>query len=174
MSSKTPNSQHEAPNLPEPSSTAGPSSRKRARVYHTASTGLDILGNVSEASDILSPLKAACRATKSILDVVQAVDDNQEEWNDLTQRLEGYMSAIDDQIDAFEKYSPAERAVDDALSQSLAHYVNKIKLDAGDIRKFHRDIEDQHRQLMEKLGLFAALRLQVIEQNTKVILTEGR
>lgn len=126
MSSKTPNSQHEAPNLPEPSSTAGPSSRKRARVYHTASTGLDILGNVSEASDILSPLKAACRATKSILDVVQAVDDNQEEWNDLTQRLEGYMSAIDDQIDAFEKYSPAERAVDDALSQSLAHYVKLL------------------------------------------------
>ncbi|CCA72180.1 related to archipelago beta form (F-box-WD40 repeat protein) [Serendipita indica DSM 11827] len=187
-------------NQPASSSSAVPSSRKRARVYSVASTGFDILGNISEASDILSPLKAACRTSKSIIDVIQTADDNQDEWNELIQRLDGYMSAVQNQIDAFEKYPPEERAVDDALSQSLVEYVkllgefhdkvdqhkhkrsrtgfgplttiSKIKLDPGDIRKFHRDLEDQHRQLMEKLGFFAALRLQVIERNTKVILTE--
>ncbi|CAG7847963.1 Vegetative incompatibility protein HET-E-1 [Serendipita indica DSM 11827] len=177
------------------SSSANLPSRKRGQVYNTASTGLDFVANVAEASDILSPLKAACKATKSILDVLQTVEDNQEDWDDLTRRLEEYMFAIDNQIDSFEKYPAEERVVDEAFKQPLIHYVElledfqetvahhrhkrsrnafaslsgigKVKLDAGLIRKFNRDIEDRHRQLLDQLSLFTAYRIQVIERKVE-------
>ncbi|CAG7852310.1 COMPASS-like H3K4 histone methylase component WDR5B {ECO:0000303/PubMed:19567704} Short=AtWDR5B {ECO:0000303/PubMed:19567704} [Serendipita indica DSM 11827] len=179
-------------NPQDSSSSANLPSRKRGQVYNTASTGLDFVANVAEASDILSPLKAACKATKSILDVLQTVEDNQEDWDDLTRRLEEYMFAIDNQIDSFEKYPADERVVDEAFRQPLIHYVEllesfqetvahhrhkrsrsafaslsgigKVKLDAGLIRKFNRDIEDRHRQLLDQLSLFTAYRIQVIER----------
>ena len=122
-------------------------------------------------------------------DEPEAMDDNQEEWVDLTRRLDGYMSALERQIELFEKYPPEERVVDEAFSQPLIHYVKyvciliplpttdqfrlledlhsivvdrtrsqnrftmwmkmrKAKFDAGEIRKFNRDIEDRHRQFM--------------------------
>ncbi|CCA71244.1 hypothetical protein PIIN_05182 [Serendipita indica DSM 11827] len=181
---------------PSSSSSVRRSSRKRGRLYDGAGQGLDVVANISEASDILSPLKAACRTTKSILDMIQAVDDNQEELNDITQRLEEYLAGIEDQIDSVEKYPPEERAVDDAFSQPLIHYVklledfhnmvanhkhkrshglgiftavSKVKIDAGVIRKFNRDIEDRHRQFMEQLGIFTALRVQVVDRSIKTI-----
>ena len=58
-------------NAQEPSSSTEGPSRKRPQAYSTAAFGLDFVANISEASDLLSPLKAACKATKSILDVVQ-------------------------------------------------------------------------------------------------------
>ena len=57
------------------------------------------------------------------------MDDNQEEWNDLTRRLDEYMSDLENQIDSFEKYPPEERVVDEAFSQPLisyAKYVNNV------------------------------------------------
>ncbi|CCA77963.1 related to WD40-repeat protein (notchless protein) [Serendipita indica DSM 11827] len=177
-----------------PSSEQG-SSRKRKQAYNTASLGLDVTANLAEASDILAPLKAACRVTKSILNVIQAIDDNQEGWSDLVRRLEEYMSAIEHQVDSFENYPAEDRVVDKAFSQPLIHYVeflesfystvadfrhkrtrgahgvlttiSKTKLDAEVIRQFNIDIEDRHRQFMEALTLFTALRIQVIEWNTK-------
>ncbi|CCA77942.1 related to WD40-repeat protein (notchless protein) [Serendipita indica DSM 11827] len=180
-----------------PGASASPenSSRKRKQAYNVASLGTDLVANVAEASDILAPLKAACRATKSIIDVIQAIDDNQEEWSDLVQRLEEYMSAIQDQIDLFEDYPAEDRAVDKAFSQPLIRYVefleslyttavnhrgeqsrgsrgaftaiSKTRLDAGMIHKLNLDIEDRHRQFMEALTVFTALRIQAIERNTK-------
>ena len=55
----------------EATAFAPTSSRKRAQAYNTAGVILDIVGNVAEATELLSPLKAACKATKSILDVLQ-------------------------------------------------------------------------------------------------------
>ena len=56
----------------------------------------------------------------------QAVDDNQEEWADLTRRLDEYMSALERQIDSFEKYSPEERVVDEAFSRPFIRYVEYV------------------------------------------------
>ncbi|CAG7845891.1 WD repeat-containing protein 5 [Serendipita indica DSM 11827] len=180
-----------------PGASASPenSSRKRKQAYNIASLSTDLVANVAEASDILAPLKAACRATKSIIDVIQAIDDNQEEWSDLVQRLEEYMSAIQDQIDLFEDYPAEDRAVDKAFSQPLIRYVefleslyttavnhrgeqsrgsrgaftaiSKTRLDAGMIHELNLDIEDRHRQFTEALTVFTALRIQAIERNTK-------
>ncbi|CCA73757.1 hypothetical protein PIIN_07712, partial [Serendipita indica DSM 11827] len=130
----------------------------------------------------------------------QTIESNQEEWTDLTWRLEGYMSALEERITLFETYSLEDRAVDDAFSQPLVQYVefletihdtaveikekrkrsklgflkslSKIKIDAGEIRKLNRGLEDGHRKLMEALSLFTALRIQAVERNTKAILTE--
>ncbi|CCA69466.1 hypothetical protein PIIN_03366 [Serendipita indica DSM 11827] len=107
------------------------------------------------------------------------------------------MFAIDNQIDSFEKYPAEERVVDEAFKQPLIHYVElledfqetvahhrhkrsrnafaslsgigKVKLDAGLIRKFNRDIEDRHRQLLaqDQLSLFTAYRIQVIERKVE-------
>ncbi|CCA77814.1 related to WD40-repeat protein (notchless protein), partial [Serendipita indica DSM 11827] len=196
------------------SSFKGESSSKRDQVYNTVNVGLDVVANIAEGSDILGPLKAACRATKSVLDVVQAIESNKEEWTDLTRRLKSYMSTLEERIDLFEGYPLKDRAVDEAFSQPLIHYVeyvyssclvqyaeqcrflesmhdtvveiqekrsrnrlgflksfSKVKIDAGEIRKLNRDIEDGHRQFMEALSHFTALRIQAVEQNTKVILT---
>ena len=56
---------------PEAMSSAPTSSRKRAQAYNTAGVVLDFAANVAEATEILSPLKAASKAMKSILDVFQ-------------------------------------------------------------------------------------------------------
>ncbi|CAG7853432.1 SubName: Full=Uncharacterized protein {ECO:0000313/EMBL:CCA75611.1} [Serendipita indica DSM 11827] len=141
--------------------------------------------------------QAACRATKSIIDVKQAIDDNQGDWSDLVRRLEEYMWAIENQIDSLEKYPPQDRVVDEAFSQPLVRYVEvledihcaivndrhtrprtshgaftaigKVKVDAGLIRKFNRDIEDRHRQFMEALALFTGYRVHAIEHKVEAV-----
>ncbi|CCA69814.1 related to WD40-repeat protein (notchless protein) [Serendipita indica DSM 11827] len=163
------------------SSFAQHSTRKRGRAYSIAAVGLEFGSNVAEASDILAPLKAACRATKTILDVIQAIDDNKEKWTELVQRLEEHKAHIKDQIDQFEKYPPAARVLDKSLSQSLNHYkeiledfknkiehhrhkrnrksgifsgITRSKLDADAILQFYRDIEDRHKRFMVWAPLF--------------------
>ncbi|CAG7855299.1 COMPASS-like H3K4 histone methylase component WDR5B {ECO:0000303/PubMed:19567704} Short=AtWDR5B {ECO:0000303/PubMed:19567704} [Serendipita indica DSM 11827] len=177
------------------STAAGRSSSKRDQLQNAASIALDVIANVAEASDILAPLTAACRTTKSIIDVKQTIDDNQGDWNDLVRRLEQYMWAVESQIDSLEKYPPEDRAVDEAFSQPLIHYVElledihcaivndahnrrrtsrnaftaigDVRIDAGMIVKFNQEIEDRHRQFMAALDLFIGHRVQVIERNTK-------
>ena len=40
-------------------------------MYDTANTGLDFVANVAEASDVLAPLKAACKAAQSTIQVAR-------------------------------------------------------------------------------------------------------
>ncbi|CCA74792.1 related to S. pombe trp-asp repeat containing protein [Serendipita indica DSM 11827] len=176
----------------------GGPSRKRRQAYSVAAITLEAAANVAESSDILAPLKAACRTTKLILDNMQAVDNNQEGWADLTQRMEGYMLAIENQIESFAKYPPEDREVNEAFSRPLTDYVDfleeshrnitnqrhkrkrsglneltevsKVMLDADTIRKFNRDIEDQHRKFIDALSLFTAYRIQAVERDNKAIL----
>ncbi|CAG7850241.1 SubName: Full=Related to vegetatible incompatibility protein HET-E-1 {ECO:0000313/EMBL:CCA75380.1} [Serendipita indica DSM 11827] len=183
---------HETVNPPESFSVAQSSSSRKNQVYDKVNFGLDALGNISEGSDVLAPLKAACRTTKSVLDIMQAIESNQEEWTNLTQRLKGYMSGLEKQTTLFEAYAANDRAFDEALRQPLMHYfkaledihdtvvevrekrsrsklgflksMSKVKIDAGEIRELNRDIEDGHRHFMEALGIFTALRTQGIER----------
>ncbi|CAG7855289.1 SubName: Full=Related to archipelago beta form (F-box-WD40 repeat protein) {ECO:0000313/EMBL:CCA74347.1} [Serendipita indica DSM 11827] len=134
-----------------------------------ASTVLDVVGNVAKASDMLAPLKAYAA------------------WSNIW--------AVESQIDSLEKYPPEDRAVDEAFSQPLIHYVElledihcaivndahnrrrtsrnaftaigDVRIDAGMIVKFNQEIEDRHRQFMAALDLFIGHRVQVIERNTK-------
>ncbi|CCA77125.1 hypothetical protein PIIN_11108, partial [Serendipita indica DSM 11827] len=173
------------------------STNKKRQVYDMVNIGLDIAANIAEGSEILAPLKAACRTTKSILEVAQATENNQEEWTELTGRVKGYMSTIEEQIALFETYPPEDMAVNEAFKRPLAHYVKcledmhdkvvnlkekrsldkhafskaiiKVKIDAEEILKLNRDIEDRHSQFMDSLGLFTAWRIQSVERNTKVI-----
>ncbi|CCA76472.1 related to archipelago beta form (F-box-WD40 repeat protein) [Serendipita indica DSM 11827] len=158
---------------------------------------LDVVANTAEASDILAPVKAACKTIKSIIDVKQTIDDTQGEWSDLVRRLEEYMRAIEGQIDSLEKYPPEDRVVDGAFSQSLVRYVELLedihraivndahkrrhtirsvftairkvkKIDNEMILKFNREIKGRHRQFTEVLDLFIRHRVHVIERNTKI------
>ncbi|CAG7854167.1 COMPASS-like H3K4 histone methylase component WDR5B {ECO:0000303/PubMed:19567704} Short=AtWDR5B {ECO:0000303/PubMed:19567704} [Serendipita indica DSM 11827] len=187
---------HKKRHLPTDSSGSSSAQRptgKKRQVYDTLNVGLDVVANISEGSDVLAPLKAACRTTKSILEV--AAEINQEEWIDLAGRLKEYMSALEKQITLLEAYPEEDMAVDEAFRQPLIHYVeflenmhdtivdlkekrnrsklsifkafSKMKIDAEEIRKLNRDIEDRHRQFMEALSLFTALRIQNVERNTK-------
>ncbi|CAG7849595.1 SubName: Full=Uncharacterized protein {ECO:0000313/EMBL:CCA76115.1} [Serendipita indica DSM 11827] len=192
-SSSKPKKQRKNVDSLAPSSSAQGSSKK-AQMYNTVNVGLTVGANIAEASDILAPLKAACLTTKTILEVAQA-NSNQEGWTDLMRRLKEYMSALKEQITLLETYPQEDRAVDEAFLQPLIHYVEfletvhdmvidlkdkrsrkkldlfkaftKVKVDAGEILKMNRDIEDRHRQLMEALGIFTALRVQVVDKTTK-------
>ncbi|CCA70377.1 hypothetical protein PIIN_04316 [Serendipita indica DSM 11827] len=167
------------------SSSAPSSSSKRNQVRDAAKVGLEIVANISEGSDVLAPLKAACRTTKSILDVVQSIESNQEGWNDLKRRIRKYISVLEDQVTVFEKYPPADRAIDEAFSQPLVHYIefletthdalidrargslkriSKVKIDAEEIINLNRDVEDRHSQFMGALNIFNALCVQVIRR----------
>lgn len=53
------------------------SSSKKHQMQNTDSIAPDVVINVVEASDILVPLKEARRTTKSIIDLKQALNDNQ-------------------------------------------------------------------------------------------------
>ncbi|CAG7852135.1 Nuclear distribution protein PAC1 {ECO:0000255/HAMAP-Rule:MF_03141} AltName: Full=Lissencephaly-1 homolog {ECO:0000255/HAMAP-Rule:MF_03141}; Short=LIS-1 {ECO:0000255/HAMAP-Rule:MF_03141}; AltName: Full=nudF homolog {ECO:0000255/HAMAP-Rule:MF_03141} [Serendipita indica DSM 11827] len=188
MSSAKPNKfkiSHTRSNLPMASSSAPSSSSKRNQVRDAAKVGLEIVANISEGSDVLAPLKAACRTTKSILDVVQSIESNQEGWNDLKRRIRKYISVLEDQVTVFEKYPPADRAIDEAFSQPLVHYIefletthdalidrargslkriSKVKIDAEEIINLNRDVEDRHSQFMGALNIFNALCVQVIRR----------
>ncbi|CAG7853144.1 COMPASS-like H3K4 histone methylase component WDR5B {ECO:0000303/PubMed:19567704} Short=AtWDR5B {ECO:0000303/PubMed:19567704} [Serendipita indica DSM 11827] len=191
-----PEKHHKADNAPGPSSSASPSTSKKDQVYDTLIVGLDVAANVAEGSDILAPLKAACRATKSILEVMQAIENNQAEWTDLTRRLKEFMSALEGQIALFETYSLGERVVDEAFRRPILHYVEfleethdvvvnlttkrkrnkfgvfksmtKAKVDAEEIHKLNRNIEDRHKQFMEALAIFTAFHVQVVKENINV------
>lgn len=172
-------------------SSAGSSPQDESRVQRMATSSLN-LAKESEGMDILSPLKEALKATTSILEGIQAIDDNQEEWNDLAQCLVQYMTAIENQVAYLEKYPEGERAVDETLSRPLTRYVElledfhgkitnhrrrrsrlaftamtKVKLDAGVVRKFNHDVEHQHNQFMHSLCLFTGQRVQMIGRSTK-------
>ncbi|CCA75485.1 hypothetical protein PIIN_09468 [Serendipita indica DSM 11827] len=174
------------------SSSSAQGSSKRVQMYNAVTIGLTVGASIAEASDILAPLKAACLTTKTIL---EAIYSNQEGWTDLMRRLKEYMSALEEQIILFETYPQDTRAVDEAFRQPLIHYVEfletvhdmvidlkekrsrknfglfkaftKVKINAGEILKMNRDIEDRHRQLMQALGIFTALRVQVVDKTTK-------
>ncbi|CCA77501.1 hypothetical protein PIIN_11478 [Serendipita indica DSM 11827] len=120
------------------------------------------------------PLKAACKATQTIIGVVQGIKNNQEDWSEIIQRLQNYLSAIEEQITLLKRENTS-RPLDEAFCRPLARYVkhledlhkrivdlterqrskslegfaeiSTIKIDAGDIQRFNRDIEAQHRQL---------------------------
>ncbi|CCA75476.1 related to archipelago beta form (F-box-WD40 repeat protein) [Serendipita indica DSM 11827] len=47
--------------------------------------------------------------------------------------------------------------------------VSTMKIDAGDIQKFNRELEDRHRQFMDALNVYTAYRVQEIRQTTKSI-----
>ncbi|CCA70372.1 hypothetical protein PIIN_04311 [Serendipita indica DSM 11827] len=140
-----------------------------------ANVVLDAAGNIAEISDVLAPLKAASKTAKQILEIVQAIESNQQERDDLIKLLKEYISAIDEQIVVFEAYPPERRVADKAFSQPLIHYV-----------EFLEDLHDTVVNLQEKrkrsklgfftafakgsLGVFTALRVQAIERDAKAIL----
>ncbi|CCA74248.1 hypothetical protein PIIN_08201 [Serendipita indica DSM 11827] len=166
------------------------------KVYDGIGVGLDVVANIAEASDILAPLKAACRTARTILGVVQAMENNKEEWTNLTLRLKDYMISLEKRVACLDKCPPEDRAADEKLIQPLTHYVEfletmhdrvvdlrakhsgskvgffkrirDVKADAEEIRKLNRDIEDKHSQFMEALEHLTALSVQVIMRDTKV------
>ncbi|CAG7849701.1 SubName: Full=Related to archipelago beta form (F-box-WD40 repeat protein) {ECO:0000313/EMBL:CCA74347.1}, partial [Serendipita indica DSM 11827] len=164
-----------------PSNAAGRSPGKKDQVQNTASIALDVVANIAEASDILAPLKAACRATKSIIDVKQAIDDNQGDWSDLVRRLEEYMWAgcrrafsqpLVRYVEVLEDIHCAivnDRHTRPRTSHGAFTAIGKVKVDAGLIRKFNRDIEDRHRQFMEALALFTGYRVHAIEHKVEAV-----
>ncbi|CAG7851103.1 COMPASS-like H3K4 histone methylase component WDR5A {ECO:0000303/PubMed:19567704} Short=AtWDR5A {ECO:0000303/PubMed:19567704} [Serendipita indica DSM 11827] len=190
MSATKPKKRHMTTNPPTSSSSGQVSSSKKDQAYDTFSFILDVIANIAEGSDMLAPLKAACRATKSVLDVVRAIESNKEEWNDLMGRLTGYISTFEEQTASFETYNQTDRAISQTLCRHLNDYLellrdicstvinardkrshsrlsflkgfSKIKIDADDIRKFNRNIEDRHRHLMSALSLFIA---HIVERN---------
>ncbi|CCA75380.1 related to vegetatible incompatibility protein HET-E-1 [Serendipita indica DSM 11827] len=194
MSTRKSNKPKQAPksgNSSPSSSVPQSPSNKKQRLIDTVNLGLEVVATISEGSDVLAPLKAASKTTKLILETIQAIENNQEEWTDLRKRLRGYLSTLEKQITLFESYPREDRAVDKAFSQPLIDHVefmeemhdkivhlkekhngsklgffkalSKVKVDAGEIHKLNRDIEDQHRQFMEALGVFTALRVQALE-----------
>ncbi|CCA70337.1 hypothetical protein PIIN_04276 [Serendipita indica DSM 11827] len=196
MSTQKTSKQPQSMNSSGSSSSTNGSSSKRNQMRDTVIVGLDIVANIAEGSDILAPLKAACRTTKLILEVTQAVENNREEWKSLSRRLEGYTSALEERTALIETYDPRERAIVQGFRQPLIRYLqflkstydtvieiekrsrskigffkafSKVKTDAGEIIRLNRDVEDQHRQFMEALTLFIGLRVRVIEENTKNI-----
>ncbi|CCA70407.1 hypothetical protein PIIN_04346 [Serendipita indica DSM 11827] len=177
--------------------SSGSSSSKKAQRYNTVNFGLDVVANVAEGSDILAPLKAACRTTKSIVEVMQGIENNREDWIDLIRRVKDYMSVLEEQIALFETYPPKDRTVNEAFSRPFIGYVealedihdtvvnltekrnhrkfsffkafSKVKIDSGEIRRLNVAVEDRHRQFMAALDVFTAFRIQIVERNTKDI-----
>ena len=53
------------------SSSAPDSSLRRKQILDTVNLGLNFTANIAEVSDVLAPLKVACKAAQSIIEVVQ-------------------------------------------------------------------------------------------------------
>ncbi|CCA74344.1 related to WD40-repeat protein (notchless protein) [Serendipita indica DSM 11827] len=157
----------------------------------TAIPILELVANISEGSDVLASLKAACKATKQILEMARAIQNNKEDWRRLAQRLQGHLESMEDQITIFEGYPEEKRKVDDSLRQPLLAYVRKldgiqkaveartrsrllsratkVDMDAGDIRDFHQDIDDCHQRLTTALAVSSALYLQAVKGDTEAL-----
>ncbi|CCA75144.1 hypothetical protein PIIN_09128 [Serendipita indica DSM 11827] len=157
------------------------SSRKRGSVYGLSGVPLDVLASPSEASDMLSPLRAANRLIESILEAIQEINDNEPEWTELAHHLEGYWSDIENRIESFKDYSSEQRAIDDAFRRPFTVYVEflkdlhvkianlrhkrrapvdlftkrrRMKIDPELVFEFGRNIDDQHGKFMEAISLY--------------------
>ncbi|CAG7851213.1 Vegetative incompatibility protein HET-E-1 [Serendipita indica DSM 11827] len=179
---------------PKSSGPRNPSSK--SQVYNPVS--LDLLAGIAkieEGSDVLAPLKAACRTMKSILEVIQATEIRQEEWVELAQRLKRYTLVLEEQITMLEPYPSNESAIDESFQRSLVQDLksletiydefatlkekwshsklgvfkvfNRTKDDKRQIVKLNQDIEEWHSRFMEKLRIFIILRTRFIEVPTK-------
>ncbi|CCA76661.1 related to archipelago beta form (F-box-WD40 repeat protein) [Serendipita indica DSM 11827] len=194
--------QDDLPRSSSSSNQEGPS-RRGAKVADAANVFLDSMANIAEASDVLSPLKAACRATKTVLDTVQSVKSNQEAWLDLIHRIKDYLSALEQQITLFERNRPEDidGPFDEAFSQPLIRYVQlledlhdkivdsrgkqsgkvvgglaaigTIKIDAVDIQKYNQEIEDRHRQFLVRASSAIYLILRYIKDALNVYTAHG-
>ncbi|CCA71457.1 related to WD40-repeat protein (notchless protein) [Serendipita indica DSM 11827] len=157
----------------------------------TAIPILELVANISEGSDVLASLKAACKATKQILEMARAIQNNKEDWKRLAERLQSHLESMENQITIFEGYSEESRKVDDSLRQPLLAYVRKldgiqkaveartrsrllsrglkVDMDAGDIRDFHQDINDCHQRLTAALAVSSAFHIQVVKGDTEAL-----
>ncbi|CAG7852771.1 Lissencephaly-1 homolog {ECO:0000255/HAMAP-Rule:MF_03141} [Serendipita indica DSM 11827] len=180
-------------NQPSPQSNASsPSTSSRSdRVRDTAIPILDLVANISEASDALASLKAACRATKQILEIARAVQNNKKDWKRLAGRLQGHLESMEGQITIFEEHPEKNHQVDDSVGHSaygldrkldeiqraieaqtrsrLLSRAMKVDMDAGDIRDFHQDIDDCHQRLTAALAVSSSLHIQAVKGDTEVL-----
>lgn len=60
---------------------------------------LKLTKDVSEASEILAPLKAACGATVTLLESIQAVGENKDAWRELVISIKRHLSTLNQQLD---------------------------------------------------------------------------
>ncbi|CCA76159.1 related to WD40-repeat protein (notchless protein) [Serendipita indica DSM 11827] len=112
------------------SNASNPSTSSRSdKVRDTAIPILELVANISEGSDALASLKAACRATKQILEITRAVRNNKEDWKRLSERLQGHLESMESQVIRFGEYPEENRKVDDTLLQPLLVYVRQVIFD---------------------------------------------
>ncbi|CAG7852770.1 SubName: Full=Uncharacterized protein {ECO:0000313/EMBL:CCA72352.1} [Serendipita indica DSM 11827] len=182
--SKDPSDQSVSQSNPSTAGTASGWEKTR----DTAIPILDLVANISEASDALASLKAACRATKQILEIARAVQNNKEDWKRLFERLQGHLESMESQIAIFEEHPEKNHQVDDSLRQPLLVYLDeiqktveartrsrlltramKVDMDAGDIREFHQDIDDCHQRLAAALAVSSSLHIQAVKGDTEVL-----
>ncbi|CCA76412.1 hypothetical protein PIIN_10405, partial [Serendipita indica DSM 11827] len=135
----------------------------------------------TDGSNVPAALNTACLATKRTL---EAAYNNQNEWSDLIQRLENYISALEERMTLLKTYPPGDSIVDDALSRPLTNYVEflenlpnrivdlkeklsgkkyvrKIKGDEDEVWGLKRDVEDQYRQFKDALTIASLLSFKV-------------
>ncbi|CCA76398.1 related to WD40-repeat protein (notchless protein), partial [Serendipita indica DSM 11827] len=175
----------------------GPSSSrnlkgKKRQAHDAVNVGLHVVDTTSEGMDVLGPLMTACRTTKSILEVAQATENNQQEWKVLTCSLKEHITALQEQIALFQACPPQDRVVDQTLSRPLVTYVEflenmhskivelqnkrslsklsffkaftKVEINVLELSKHIQDIVDQHRQFMVRVSSAFFTRSQQLQE----------
>ena len=93
----------------------GPQNERKQRCISYGITALELLKEISEANDILAPLKAVCGVTLAILNTIevgilsrlllchtdrciQAMDRNKEAWKDVLDTIHNHRSVFEQQL----------------------------------------------------------------------------
>ncbi|CCA76476.1 related to WD40-repeat protein (notchless protein) [Serendipita indica DSM 11827] len=92
----------------------------------TAIPILELVANIAEGSDALASLKAACKATKQILEMTRAIQNNKKDWRRLAERFQGHLESMEHQITIFEGYPEEKRQADNSLRDPLLAYVRQV------------------------------------------------
>ncbi|CCA74122.1 hypothetical protein PIIN_08076 [Serendipita indica DSM 11827] len=130
------------------------SSSGRERIRDTAIPILDLGAAISESSDVLAPMKAACMATRKVLEISRAMESNKEGWNTLAERLKDHLKSMQEQITIFEGYPEERLKAYDSLREPLLAYVRQASRykpwDSADttnrkLDKIQQDVEKRTR-----------------------------
>lgn len=172
------------------------SSSGRERIRDTAIPILDLGAAISESSDVLAPMKAACMATRKVLEISRAMESNKEGWNTLAERLKDHLKSMQEQITIFEGYPEERLKAYDSLREPLLAYVRKldkiqqdvekrtrsrflsratkVDSDADDIKRFNDAIDHCHQNLTAALAVSSSVHIQAVKADTEDIKEDAR
>ncbi|PVG01715.1 hypothetical protein CPB86DRAFT_56481 [Serendipita vermifera] len=182
---------------PKPSNFSHSRGSTYEQVRDNLIIGAKIVESISEATELLAPLKATCKLIVIILETTRAVNDNTKGWIELNETLTGHLVALEPYLDRLQSQGSPSRVYDQELIGLLKIYaenlqtvhkaikgvakarqsgfkgllsgLSKARLESEEITRYNQDLARYFQQFMASLQTYIAMHIQTIAQTVEAI-----